>query len=76
MTDLDILMQRPEPLDRELQGYLVDSILGPVIKHPLVFSIPHSPQLNAMANARLRAKQDECQARRGDPGLDAVLVPA
>ncbi|MEU0497903.1 hypothetical protein [Mycobacterium sp. NPDC006124] len=61
MTDLDLLMQRQEPLDDELQGYLVDSILGPVIKHPLVFSIPHSPQLNAMTNARLRAKLDECR---------------
>ncbi|WP_099020836.1 hypothetical protein [Mycolicibacterium palauense] len=61
MTDLDLLMQRQESLDNELQGYLVDSILGPVIKHPLVFSIPHSPQLNAMANARLRAKQAECR---------------
>ena len=44
MTDLDTLMRRREPLDSELQGYLVDSLLGPVIKHPLVFSIPHSPQ--------------------------------
>lgn len=61
MTDLDTLMRRQEPLDSELQGYLVDSLLGPVIKHPLVFSIPHSPQLNAMANARLRAKQDGCR---------------
>lgn len=61
MTDLDTLMRRREPLDSELQGYLVDSLLGPVIKHPLVFSIPHSPQLNAMANARLRAKQDGCR---------------
>lgn len=61
MTDLDTLMQRREPLESELQSYLVDSLLGPVIKHPLVFSIPHSPQLNAMANARLRAKQDQCR---------------
>jgi len=61
MTDLDTLMRRREPLDSELQDYLVDSVLGPVIKHPLVFSIPHSPQLNAMANARLRAKQEGCR---------------
>ncbi|RDH75302.1 hypothetical protein DVS77_26745 [Mycolicibacterium moriokaense] len=61
MTDLDTLMRRREDLDSELQGYLVDSLLGPVIKHPLVFSVPHSPQLNAMADARLRAKQDECR---------------
>lgn len=62
MTELSALLQRPqEALDPELAAYLVDSPLGPVIKHPLVFSIPHSPQLNAMANARLRAKQDGCR---------------
>lgn len=62
MTDLSALLQRPqEALDPELAAYLVDSPLGPVIKHPLVYSIPHSPQLNAMANARLRAKQDGCR---------------
>ncbi|MDZ4270825.1 MAG: hypothetical protein U1D00_35025 [Mycobacterium sp.] len=61
MTDLDTLMQRREPLDSELEDYLVDSVLGPVIKHPLMFSIPHSPQLNAMANARLRAKREGCR---------------
>ncbi|CAN5472832.1 hypothetical protein BH09ACT8_BH09ACT8_55770 [soil metagenome] len=61
MNELSTLLRQQETLDAELAAYLVDSPLGPVIKHPLVFSIPHGPQLNAMANARLRAKQEGCR---------------
>lgn len=56
MTELAELLTRAEELDDRLGAYLGDSILGPVIKHPLVFSIPHSHQLNALANERLRQK--------------------
>lgn len=61
MNELSTLLRQQETLDADLAAYLVDSPLGPVIKHPLVFSIPHCPQLNAMANARLRAKQEGCR---------------
>lgn len=68
MTDTDTnaqlkrladLMNTQEDLDPELEEYYEDE--GPMgfscIRHPLVYSILHSPNQNAMVNAQLKAKQ-------------------
>ncbi|WP_131813233.1 hypothetical protein [Mycolicibacterium fortuitum] len=59
-SELTELLTRVEELDSELEQFLTDSPVGPVVKHPLVFSIPHVPHFNALANARLREKQKAC----------------
>lgn len=82
------LLKVQEDLDPELEEHVYqDGAMGPCIKHPLVFSIVHHPQLNAMVNAQLRAKK-EAVARAEEKGdwhqfvwlherpyrLDALLV--
>jgi hypothetical protein len=52
-------MFKPEPLCAELQRYAyTDSRLGLCIKHPLVFSIMHSPKMNHLVNEQLAHKQE------------------
>jgi hypothetical protein len=52
------LFHRQEELDPELAEWVYDSdSLGPCIKHPLVFSMMHFPQQNAMVNAQLKGKK-------------------
>jgi hypothetical protein len=47
-----------EDLDPELARCMIDDPdFGSSIKHPLVFSILHNPQMNAMYNAMLRQKK-------------------
>lgn len=51
-----------EDLDPELLECMFDDpIFGSSIKHPLVFSIVHNPQMNAMYNAMLRQKKAALQ---------------
>jgi len=48
-----------EELDPELAAYAdEDSVIGTSIRHPLVYSMMHIPQLNARTNQRLRDKQE------------------
>jgi len=59
---LQAMIERQEDLDPELEYFLEeDGPLGsPAIRHPLVYSVLHSPQLNAMVNESLRAKREAC----------------
>lgn len=53
-----LLSQPPEPLIPELQMYFEDTgPLGPCLRHPLVYSIIHHPQMNARANKCYYAKK-------------------
>lgn len=53
------LLGKQEPLCAELQRHLYrDEHLGPCIKHPLLFSVPHMEPLNAMCNKRLEWVKD------------------
>lgn len=56
---LQDLMNSQEELDEELEPYYEeDGALGwASIRHPLVYSILHTPNQNAMVNAQLKAKQ-------------------
>lgn len=52
------LFQTQEELHPELQKYIGDTgVLGPVLKHPLVFGVPYTPLMNAMYNEQLKCKQ-------------------
>jgi hypothetical protein len=56
-----------EPLLPELEPYLVESghNFGPCLKHPLVFDIPHFPQLAWRCNDQYQAKREALvQARK------------
>lgn len=56
---------KQEPLCAELQRHLfVDEVLGPCIKHPLLFSVPHVEPLNAMCNKRLEFIKDRVAAAK------------
>lgn len=65
MTNIDERSQKlldfigePEELDPALIPYLSESENGwLMIRHPLVYSIVHSPPLNKLVNAQLRAKR-------------------
>lgn len=49
---------RPEVLNAELELFLDYSGSFPVLKHPLVFSVPYTPLLNSMLNAQLEQKKE------------------
>ena len=53
------LLATQEDLDDELQQCADDTgPFGMSIRHPLVYSICHSPQMNAFVNAQLKQKQE------------------
>jgi hypothetical protein len=54
------LLQVEENLDFELVLYVETDAAVPMIRHPLVYSIPHTPAMNAMVNLRLRQKKAAC----------------
>jgi hypothetical protein len=57
IKSLNELLKTQEPLDYRLEECLCDSgFLGQCIKHPLVFSVPHTEQMNAYCNAQLKQK--------------------
>lgn len=64
MSDAADFLLGDAPLDPELVPYqFIDSGLNwPVIKHPLVFSVPHSPSLNGHVNALLHQKKRQLHA--------------
>lgn len=59
LTELQDLMSKQEPLSAELEYYLEENEdLGwPMLRHPLVFSVPHFDAMNALVNQRLREKK-------------------
>lgn len=59
---LEELMFRQEELDPELEPWLEhEGPFGTCLKHPLVFSIVHPPQMNAFANERLKQQKKALQ---------------
>ncbi len=59
MRDVEKLMRTREELDPELAMYTYeDSLFGSSIKHPLVFSIVHTPAMNAFVNAQFKQKKE------------------
>ena len=59
VQDFEKLLRTREELDPVLALYIdEDGPFGPSIKHPLVFSIVHTPTLNAYVNAQFEAKRE------------------
>lgn len=58
--NLDIY-QREEDLHPDLIGCVENSSFGKCIKHPLVFSLFHVPQLNAFVNEQYKHKKKACE---------------
>lgn len=56
-ADFAALLGRVEELDPELACCETESVIGPVIKHPLLFAVPYAPVMNAMINEAFRAKK-------------------
>lgn len=57
LDDLATAMAHPEDLDPELRDSLTDSVLGPVIKHPMLFAVPYIPAMNPLINQSFQAKK-------------------
>jgi hypothetical protein len=58
LSQLQELMETQEELDPELEAYREVSEQGwDMIRHPLVYSVLHVPQMNALVNAQLKAKK-------------------
>ena len=58
LNDLEKLLRTQEELDPALALYIDrDGPFGPSIKHPLVFSIVHTPSMNAFVNAQFKQKK-------------------
>lgn len=75
MKDWAELMQREEDLLPELQEYYEEGDNWPMIRHPLLFSVPHTPQQNAMCNERYRrVSQAASKALDTVGGLSQYIV--
>lgn len=58
-ADLQELLMTQEDLDPELELCLIqEGMFGPSIKHPLVYSMVHTPNMNALVNRQLRQKKE------------------
>lgn len=66
MLDFAELIKRQEPLHDDLKPYLCDSrtAWGACLKHPLLFAIPYTEQMNALYNAQYQAKKEEIDESR------------
>jgi len=56
-TDYFSLLTKSEPLLPELRDYYDKGTVFEMIRHPLVFAVPYSPQQNALLNRRLEEKK-------------------
>lgn len=58
--DIEALWKKQEELNPELAEHLaVVPMLGQALQHPLVYSVPYHPQMNALLNEQFRIKQQE-----------------
>lgn len=65
MEDLNEIWNRKEELHEDLQEYIEEvSFLGPCLRHPLVFAVPYSPQLNALHNRSYQLKLEALKKSR------------
>ena len=60
---MEELLTRKEPLRKQLRQYLeTDGALGCMIRHPLIFSVPHHEGFNALVNAGYEQKLEQVRA--------------
>lgn len=58
---LEDILKKKESLHEDLIPYLEQTSLGIWLKHPLVFSVFHSEQLNAFCNEQYRIKKEKTE---------------
>lgn len=46
------ILSRKEPLHKDLVPYLEKGSVFPMLRHPLIFSVPYSEQMNALLNKK------------------------
>jgi hypothetical protein len=56
MTELQELFEKQEDLHPDLVPYLENTKIGLALRHPLVYGIFYTPQMNAMYNKQYKAK--------------------
>ena len=63
-----------EELDAELEEFVYTQGSMPVLKHPLVFSVPYFPQMNHVFNRQLQAKKERLHQAERDQDWMMVLL--
>jgi hypothetical protein len=71
--ELMALFQKEEPLCNELLAYYCNDGRFPVVQHPLVYSVPHSNQMNAMLNFQYKIRQEEMLKKLADEDWEGYV---
>lgn len=58
------LLTREEPLHKDLERFVTKDKPFDMLRHPLVFSIPYAPQMNAWLNKHYLAKKDAVEVAK------------
>lgn len=61
MDSFQELLNKKEPLRKELMKYKGELKGMPVVRHPLVYSVPHDESFNALLNKRYELIKAECE---------------
>lgn len=71
--DIMELMQKSEPLCEELSLYYQKSDDMAMVRHPLVYSVPHNNQLNAFLNQQLKHKKQAAKEYLNQKQYDSFV---
>jgi hypothetical protein len=64
MQNIHDILQKREPLVDELKQYLTTSHNMKVLRHPLVYGVPYSKEMNALYNEQLKHKKTRIKEAR------------
>lgn len=64
----------PEELDPELVPYIDENADFPMLRHPLVYSVPYSPAMNKWINQSLHYKKKRLEELEAEGDLSSILV--
>ena len=71
------LIHKREPLCAELQPYFYPSSGAkgdfPVVKHPLLFSVPHSDSMNAFLNKQIEVRKEQARAHLASGAYESYV---
>ena len=51
------ILQKQEDLHKDLQPYIEEGSFFPMLRHPLIFSVPYTPVMNALINMQYKQKK-------------------
>lgn len=72
-NDFMEICKRKEELHPDLAKYLGETSIGLSLRHPLVYNILHTPQMNAYCNAQYRAKKEYIKKLIADKKYSHVI---